>query len=95
MRAFLHIGTEKTGTTTIQNFLVKNREKLLSRSYLYPSFSGRSNHSSLVVLATKSDNFLDIHQLLKLNTYEISTIIMKFKLLEITAFLLRDKLINN
>lgn len=28
MTAYVHIGTEKTGTTSIQTFLVKNRELL-------------------------------------------------------------------
>ena len=33
----LHIGTEKTGTTTLQWFLEHNREKLLSRGFFVPT----------------------------------------------------------
>lgn len=37
MTAYIHIGLEKTGTTTIQNFLENNREKLLQCDFLFPS----------------------------------------------------------
>jgi len=33
---YLHIGTQKTGTTFIQNFLLKNREQLLDKGFLFP-----------------------------------------------------------
>ncbi len=33
---YLHIGTPKTGTTSIQNFLFNNRENILKKGYLYP-----------------------------------------------------------
>lgn len=36
MRLILHIGTEKTGTTSIQKFFLKHRELLNSQSILYP-----------------------------------------------------------
>ena len=35
-KCFLHIGTEKTGTTTLQTFLGTNREELLSRGFFVP-----------------------------------------------------------
>ncbi len=34
--AYIHIGTHKTGSTSIQFFLFKNREKLIDRGFLYP-----------------------------------------------------------
>ncbi|MEQ9483882.1 sulfotransferase domain-containing protein [Coleofasciculus sp. F4-SAH-05] len=34
---YLHIGTHKTGTTTLQKFLSSNRQKLLEKRVLYPS----------------------------------------------------------
>ena len=35
-RIILHIGTEKTGTSTIQSFFHKNADKLLDHGILYP-----------------------------------------------------------
>lgn len=40
---YIHIGTPKTGTTALQNFLCRNRETLLSQGFLYP-LSGRRIH---------------------------------------------------
>ena len=40
MKAFLHIGTPKTGTTTLQQFLDTNREQLLKHGILYPETFG-------------------------------------------------------
>lgn len=36
MKCYLHIGTEKTGTTTIQSFLYENRERLADQGFYYP-----------------------------------------------------------
>lgn len=38
-RLILHIGTQKTGTTTIQSFLVDNSSYLEQKGYIYPDFS--------------------------------------------------------
>lgn len=35
---YIHIGCEKTGTTTIQNSLAKNRTELRNQGFLYPEF---------------------------------------------------------
>ncbi|MEO0736849.1 MAG: hypothetical protein AAFZ35_08580 [Cyanobacteria bacterium J06649_12] len=40
VRVYLHIGTAKTGTTTLQRFLCKNEKVLSDLGYLYPK-SGR------------------------------------------------------
>jgi hypothetical protein len=50
-RAILHIGTEKTGTTTLQHFLSTNRKELAARGFLYPRFCGAVNHTGLAVFA--------------------------------------------
>ncbi len=50
-RVFLHIGQGKTGTSTIQQFLVRNREALASRGYLYPVISGPARHLELSLYA--------------------------------------------
>lgn len=41
MKTFtLHIGTEKTGTTTLQSFLSKNRDALSKQGIIYPKSPG-------------------------------------------------------
>lgn len=35
---YLHIGSPKTGTTSIQSFFYANRDKLMERGYCYPQF---------------------------------------------------------
>lgn len=40
-RLILHIGSPKTGTTSIQSFLVKNRARLKKNGYLVPNLSAR------------------------------------------------------
>jgi hypothetical protein len=50
---FLHIGTEKTGTTSIQNFLAKNRPLLERQGILYPRSPGNQNHKALTVYALR------------------------------------------
>lgn len=38
MKAILHVGTHKTGTTTIQNFAAANRAELARRGLVYPDY---------------------------------------------------------
>ncbi|ASF45581.1 hypothetical protein [Methylovulum psychrotolerans] len=47
----LHIGTEKTGTTSIQEFLAHNRRRLQQAGILYPSSLGDKNHIKLAAYA--------------------------------------------
>lgn len=54
MRCILHIGCEKTGTTSLQQFLGSNRAALLAQGILHPESlrrPGRFNHSSLAAFA--------------------------------------------
>jgi len=44
-RCVLHIGTEKTGTSTIQRFLAVNRSTLLHDGVIYPSTTGKNGGS--------------------------------------------------
>ncbi|MGK0281165.1 MAG: hypothetical protein ACI82O_000695 [Patiriisocius sp.] len=48
-RAILHIGTEKTGTTSIQKFLFENRIKLGANGKLFPASAGYISNQNLVV----------------------------------------------
>jgi hypothetical protein len=52
MEALLHIGTEKTGTTTIQRFLADNRESLLAAGVLVPRSIGSKHHRRLQLMAS-------------------------------------------
>ena len=50
-QCWLHIGTEKTGSTSIRNYLALNRAALLSQGYLYPRTPGPTNHYALTAFA--------------------------------------------
>lgn len=58
MRLRLHIGTEKTGTTTIQRFLALNRDILMTSGVLVPASLGETNHRLLPAMVNNSD-FVD------------------------------------
>lgn len=45
----LHIGTTKTGSTSIQDFLARNRTALTRNSVLYPEALGSINHNAIPV----------------------------------------------
>ena len=53
-RAILHIGTEKTGTTSIQKFLYENRIKLGAKGFLFPESAGYISNQNLVVYGKKA-----------------------------------------
>ena len=54
-RAILQIGTEKTGSTTLQQFLASNRASLRANGFLYPAFPGAVNHTGLAAYAMAPD----------------------------------------
>lgn len=71
MTCFLHIGTMKTGTSCIQDFLFYNRDRLKSQGFLYPlsikSLYHLNDHNEFAeqfngYLNNKKSNFLDILQ---------------------------------
>src|ERR1700684_2608387 len=51
----LHIGTEKTGTTTLQRYLALNRDEFLKQGYFIPAslspYPDLSNHERLTTYA--------------------------------------------
>lgn len=51
MKLTLHIGTEKTGSTSIQHALAARREELLAAGILYPRLFGSENHTEVAVAA--------------------------------------------
>ena len=52
-QAILHIGTEKTGTTSIQSFLFAHRDLLARRGCLFPSTAGYVSNQRLVTYAKR------------------------------------------
>ena len=59
--AILHIGTEKTGTTTLQHFLAENRARLAASGFAYPSSAGVLDSRNLVLYALDPARCDDIH----------------------------------
>ena len=54
-RAILHIGTEKTGTTAIQNRMRASALQLAQQGVLYPEVLGPGNHTHLVAACMDDD----------------------------------------
>ena len=50
MNLLLHIGSPKTGTTTLQHALSDNRQNLLDRGILYPEIDGKFNHNIISLI---------------------------------------------
>jgi hypothetical protein len=65
MTIFVHIGTEKTGTTYIQNFLSDNRAELLKQGYFFPKSPGKENHTKLAAYAQDDNTFDDLRGFMK------------------------------
>lgn len=51
---YLHIGFEKTGTTSLQEYLTSNRKSLLKNNVLIPESGCKSNHWALLPFALDS-----------------------------------------
>ena len=56
----LHIGTEKTGSTTIQHFLKSNRDVLESQNIYIPRTLGDINHQLFPFLAYSDERKDDV-----------------------------------
>jgi hypothetical protein len=55
MKLLLHIGTEKTGTTTLQSWFGANRDLLQTQGIYYPKTLGIWNHRNLAIFARDAD----------------------------------------
>ena len=62
MKAIVHIGTEKTGTTTIQNFLYQNRRKFRAAGYHFLQSAGAQNNRALPAYCIGDDTFDDFYR---------------------------------
>ena len=70
MRAILHIGTEKTGSSSIQSLLRKNRSALRRQGYQTSRELGRPSQIALAVAALPTDVRWRVHRRLSLDTDE-------------------------
>ena len=70
MKCILHIGTEKTGTSTIQAFLDLNRSLLRCHKILFTLSAGRRNNRGLSVAAYNITNVDDYVKSIGLRTPE-------------------------
>lgn len=55
MKLIIHIGTEKTGTSTLQNWFGSNRSLLKKQGIFYPSSLGAANHRAISVFSRDAD----------------------------------------
>lgn len=62
MKAIVHIGTEKTGTSSIQMFLYKNRKKLIRSGYHFLQSAGKTNNWALPAFFSADDRFNDLYR---------------------------------
>jgi len=69
-KCILHIGTEKTGTTSIQAFLRENRNALLEQGYYVPLTMGQREHVGLVHLFAQSQKRFSTRTTLGLHTVD-------------------------
>lgn len=80
MKCYIHIGTEKTATTTIQNFFNINRIKLLENGCIFTQRAGMANNRRLSVAAynlDRRDDFTQNHELdsdIKLKSFQEQSI---------------------
>lgn len=59
MKAIIHIGTEKTGTTSIQNYLYLNRKKLKSAGYHFVQSAGKTNNRAIPAYCINDERYDD------------------------------------
>src|SRR5262249_27414617 len=63
---YLHIGTEKTGSTALQMVSGMNRGALIKHGIFYPLSPGKRNHTKLTIFAADPPNALDLRRLTRL-----------------------------
>ena len=70
MKIYLHIGTEKTGTTSIQGFLADNRDELRKHKIMYSKVLGDPNNIRLSIALQNIDKIDDSRIHSKITTKE-------------------------
>lgn len=56
----IHIGTAKTGTTSLQQFFHMNRTNLAKKDIFYPETFGEKNHPKLAIYALDDQKIVDL-----------------------------------
>jgi len=72
LEIYLHIGLEKTGSTSIQHYLTKYRNKLLENNILYPNSLHTPNNEYIYLLFSdieKTDDLKIKHRLISKEKY--------------------------
>lgn len=70
MKAIVHIGTEKTGTTSIQSFLYQNRLKLHEEGFHFLQCAGKTNNRALPSYCLNNDREDEFYRNLGITTVE-------------------------
>lgn len=70
MKAIVHIGTEKTGTTTIQECLFQNQKKLSKKGFHFLQCAGDRNNRAVAAHCMNDDKFDDFYKQLSISTRE-------------------------
>ncbi len=68
LKAIVHIGTEKTGTSSIQLFLRRNRKALEARGYHFLQSAGKTNNWALPAYCTQESRFDDFDRFPEVET---------------------------
>ncbi len=94
---YLHIGTHKTGTSSIQMALHTHREELLKAGVLYPALNNAYNHRDLAVLLQSPEGMTKIQNwfegiLTRVNQQSISKVVISAEAL---YFLRMSELVRN
>ncbi|MFK7974605.1 MAG: hypothetical protein AB8C02_00625 [Halioglobus sp.] len=70
LKAIVHIGTEKTGTTSIQSFLYQNRFKLSEQGFHFLQCAGKTNNRALPSYCLNNDREDDYFRTLGITSLE-------------------------
>lgn len=62
MKLILHIGTEKTGTTSIQTYLYENRDLLIESGFYIPKIFGKINHRKVPAYCVRAEKLDEFHK---------------------------------
>lgn len=58
VKILLHVGTPKTGTTSIQHFLYKNKKQLYKNGYLYECLENNEEKHQWMIMALLNEDFV-------------------------------------